>query len=112
MAQPAYSASWSPTERFRIVPRALSLDEVDEIIEGYGAAARRMAEAGADGVEIVASHGYLPAQFLSRRVNRRDDRYGGSFDNRLRFMREVAAAVRRQAPRGAHRGRADLSQRI
>ena len=98
VAQPAYSASWSPSERFRIVPRALTLDEVAEIIDGYGATARRMAEAGADGVEIVASHGYLPAQFLSAAVNRRDDRYGGSFDNRLRFMRDVAAAVRRQAP--------------
>ncbi len=98
VAQAAYSASWSPTERFRIVPRALSRDEVAELAECYGATARRMAEAGADGVEIVASHGYLPAQFLSATVNRREDEYGGSFENRLRFMRDITSAVRRQAP--------------
>jgi hypothetical protein len=56
-----------------------------------------MAEAGADGVEIVASHGYLPAQFLNPRVNRRDDDYGGSADKRLRFLKEVIAGVRRAA---------------
>lgn len=98
VAQPAYSASWSPTERFRIVPRALAMDEVSEIVECYGSTARRMAEAGADGVEIVASHGYLPAQFLNPAVNRRDDKYGGSFENRLRFMRDIVASIRRQAP--------------
>lgn len=97
-AQAAYSASWSPTERFRIVPRALRGEEVVELVECYGATARRMAEAGADGVEIVASHGYLPAQFLSPTINRREDEYGGSFENRLRFMRDIASAVRRQAP--------------
>jgi 2,4-dienoyl-CoA reductase-like NADH-dependent reductase (Old Yellow Enzyme family) len=98
VVQVAYSASSSPAERFRIVPRALSGAEIAEIVEGYGSAARRMAEAGADGVEIVGSHGYLPAQFLSAQVNRREDRYGGSFDNRLRFLREVVASIRRQAP--------------
>ena len=50
--------------------------------------------AGLDGVEVVASHGYLPAQFLNPRVNSRDDRYGGSFENRLRFMADVAANIR------------------
>lgn len=98
VAQAAYSASWSPTERFRIVPRALASEEVAELVECYGATGRRMAEAGADGVEIVASHGYLPAQFLSPAINRREDEYGGSFDNRLRFMKDIASAVRRQAP--------------
>jgi NADPH-dependent 2,4-dienoyl-CoA reductase/sulfur reductase-like enzyme len=60
--------------------------------------ARRMAEAGADGVEIVASHGYLPAQFLNPKVNRRDDRYGGSLENRLRFTTEVIASIRKAVP--------------
>ncbi len=50
--------------------------------------------AGHDGVEIVASHGYLPAQFLSPRTNHRTDEYGGTDENRLRFLREVIAAVR------------------
>ena len=55
-----------------IVPRELPLEMIGEIVEGYGATARRMAEAGADGVEIVASHGYLPAQFLNPNTNERD----------------------------------------
>jgi len=98
IAQAAYSASSSPAERFRIVPRELSTDEVHDIIAGYAAAARRMAEAGADGVEIVASHGYLPAQFLSASINFRTDEFGCSDDNRLRFLRAVSAAVRHATP--------------
>ena len=97
MVQPCVSASVAPTERFRLVPRELSVAEIGEIVDGYGETARRMAEAGADGVEVVESHGYLPAQFLNARVNRRQDQYGGSLDNRLRFFREVAAAIRGRA---------------
>ncbi len=90
----AYSASASPNERFRVMPRELSQAMIDEIIEGYAAAARRLHAAGIDGVEVVASHGYLPAQFLNPRVNRRSDGYNGDLDARLRFTREVIAAVR------------------
>lgn len=90
----AYSASASPNERFRVMPRELSQAMIDEIIEGYAAAARRLHAAGLDGVEVVASHGYLPAQFLNPRVNRRSDGYNGDLDARLRFTREVIAAVR------------------
>jgi 2,4-dienoyl-CoA reductase-like NADH-dependent reductase (Old Yellow Enzyme family) len=50
-------------------------------------------------VEIVASHGYLPAQFINPRLNLRTDRYGGSPENRLRFLREVIAAVRAEVGR-------------
>lgn len=96
IAQPAYSASSSPTERFRIVPRALSRDQVYEIIHGYASTARRMVEAGAEGVEIVASHGYLPSQFLSSHINHRDDEFGGSEESRLRFLLMVSDEVRRQ----------------
>jgi NADPH-dependent 2,4-dienoyl-CoA reductase/sulfur reductase-like enzyme len=53
-----------------------------------------MKTAGFDGVEIVASHGYLPAQFLNKRTNARTDEYGGPFENRLRFLREVVTAIR------------------
>ena len=94
----AYAPSHAPSERFRTVPRALSTEMIGDIVAGYGATARRMAEAGADGVEIVASHGYLPAQFWSPHVNHRDDRYGGSLENRLRFTREAIAAVRAAVP--------------
>jgi 2,4-dienoyl-CoA reductase-like NADH-dependent reductase (Old Yellow Enzyme family) len=55
---------------------------------------RRLHQAGLDGVEVVASHGYLPAQFINPRVNRRSDGYNGDLDARLRFTREVLAAVR------------------
>ena len=93
--RPRFSASVAPTERFRLVPRELTLDLIADIVEGYGAAARRLADAGADGVEVVASHGYLPAQFLNPKVNRREDHYGGSLSNRLRIFREAAASIRR-----------------
>lgn len=90
----AYSASGVPNERFRVMPRALEQAMIDEIVAGYAAAARRLYQAGIDGVEVVASHGYLPAQFLNPRVNRRTDGYNGSLEQRLRFLREIMAAVR------------------
>lgn len=90
----AYAPSVSPNERFRVMPRALDQRMIDEIVAGYGAATRRLRKAGLDGVEVVASHGYLPAQFLNPRVNHREDGYNGDLDARLRFLREVLAAVR------------------
>jgi 2,4-dienoyl-CoA reductase-like NADH-dependent reductase (Old Yellow Enzyme family) len=90
----AYAPSVTPNERFRVMPRALDPAMIDEIVAGYGAAARRMHAAGIDGVELVASHGYLPAQFLNPRVNRRTDGYGGSLENRLRFAMEALKAIR------------------
>ena len=90
----AYAPSVSPNERFRVMPRALDKRMIDEIVAGYGAAARRMHAAGVDGVEFVASHGYLPAQFFNPRVNRRTDAYGGTLENRLRFAMEALAAMR------------------
>ena len=100
MAPIAYAPSVSPSERFLVIPRPLGLAMIGEIVAGFGDAARRMAEAGLDGVEIVASHGYLPAQFFNERVNRREDGYGGSFDNRLRFTRQVIADIRAKTPQG------------
>jgi hypothetical protein len=67
---------------------------IDEIVAAYASTARQCEEWGLDGVEIHCAHGYLPAQFLSPNANRRRDEYGGSFENRLRFMREVVEAVR------------------
>jgi 2,4-dienoyl-CoA reductase-like NADH-dependent reductase (Old Yellow Enzyme family) len=90
----AYAPSSVPTERFRVMPRPLKPAMIGAIVQGYGDAARRMQTAGMDGVEIVASHGYLPAQFLNPRVNLRDDAYGGDPDGRLRFLREVIANIR------------------
>lgn len=90
----ALSASAVPNERFHVMPRAMPIEQVREMIACYGSAAGRMRQAGHDGVEVVASHGYLPAQFLNPRTNLRTDEYGGSDENRLRFLREVLAAVR------------------
>ncbi|WP_131195896.1 FAD-dependent oxidoreductase [Lichenihabitans psoromatis] len=91
----AYAPSAVPNQRFHVMPRAMSRVMIDEIVEGFGAAAARLEAAGLDGVEVVGSHGYLPAQFVNPRVNIRDDLYGGSFENRLRFIRDVVAAIRR-----------------
>ena len=90
----AYAPSSVPNERFHVMPRPLKQPMIDAIVRGYGDAAHRMQTAGLDGVEIVASHGYLPAQFLNPRVNLRVDAYGGDVDGRLRFLREVIADIR------------------
>ncbi|WP_112310974.1 oxidoreductase [Pseudogemmobacter bohemicus] len=90
----AYSASATPNERFRNMPREMDAAMIAGITRGYADAARRMYQAGLDGVELVASHGYLPAQFLNPRVNRRQDDYGGSDGNRLKFMADVLDAMR------------------
>ncbi len=90
----ALAPSVVPNERFHVMPRAMPIALIEEVVAGYGSAARRLQQAGLDGVEIVASHGYLPAQFLNPRVNLRTDRYGGSDEGRLRFLRETITAVR------------------
>ncbi len=90
----AYAPSSVPNERFRVMPRPLKRSMIDAIVRGYGDAARRMQTAGMDGVEIVASHGYLPAQFLNPRVNLREDAYGGDLDGRMRFLCEVISDIR------------------
>ena len=90
----ALAPSVVPNERFHVMPRAMPIELIEEVVASYGSAAARFQAAGYDGVEIVASHGYLPAQFLNPRVNLRTDRYGGSDENRLRFLREVIASVR------------------
>ena len=89
-----YSASAVPDERFHNMPRAMSRDLLHEIVESYGLAAARFAEAGLDGIEVALGYALLPAQFLNPATNRRTDEYGGSDENRLRFLVEVLAAVR------------------
>src|ERR1700675_2050883 len=96
----AYAPSAVPNERFHVMPRPLKQPMIDAIVHGYGDAARRMQTAGLDGVEIVASHGYLPAQFLNPRVNLRDDAYGGDWEGRLRFLREVIFDIRAKVTHG------------
>ncbi|HEX8613751.1 MAG TPA: alkene reductase [Telluria sp.] len=74
-------------------PRALSVAEIGELVGLYAQAARNALDAGFDGVEIHAANGYLVNQFISTHANTRTDDYGGSLHNRLRFLREVVAAV-------------------
>jgi 2,4-dienoyl-CoA reductase-like NADH-dependent reductase (Old Yellow Enzyme family) len=90
----AWAPSAVPNERFRVMPRAMTTGEIEEVIEGYASAASRLERAGLDGVEIVASHGYLPAQFLNPHLNHRGDDYGGGEENRFRFLEGVHRAVR------------------
>jgi 2,4-dienoyl-CoA reductase-like NADH-dependent reductase (Old Yellow Enzyme family) len=91
--QPALAPSAIPSLRFKTEPRALSVSEIRDLIDGYSRAAAYAAQGGVDGVEISMSHGYLPAQFLSGLSNHRDDAYGAQ---RLRFALEVLQAVREQ----------------
>jgi N-ethylmaleimide reductase len=74
-------------------PRALELNEIQDVIEDYRRAAERAVEAGFDGVEIHAANGYLLNQFLESKTNLRTDAYGGSVEKRFRLLREVVAAV-------------------
>jgi 2,4-dienoyl-CoA reductase-like NADH-dependent reductase (Old Yellow Enzyme family) len=81
------------------MPQALTRDGIQEVIEGFAAAARRACQAGFRVVEIHAAHGYLIHEFLSPLSNKREDDYGGSFENRTRLCREVVAAVRSAWPK-------------
>ncbi len=76
-----------------VTPHALTVSEIAEVVEGYRQSARRAIEAGFDGVELHAASGYLPEQFLSTGSNQRNDQYGGSVENRTRFVLEVLAAM-------------------
>jgi len=89
-----WSASAIPNPMAGVVPIAMTQAMIDDVVAHFAAAARRCRDAGLDGVDIHASSGYLIHEFLSPALNKRTDGYGGSFDNRLRFLREVIAAVR------------------
>ncbi len=90
-----HGPSLVPDHRFHCMPRAMSTDYIQELVQAFAQAARRMVEAGLDGVELVASHGMLMAQFLNPMTNFRTDQYGGSEENRFRFIAECIAESRR-----------------
>ncbi|UCC60613.1 MAG: NADH:flavin oxidoreductase, partial [Dehalococcoidia bacterium] len=83
---------WEPA-----MPRALSVDEIHQIVEAYGDGARRAREAGFDAVEVIASVGYIIAQFMSPLTNKRTDDYGGSLENRMRFFLEIIESMKGKA---------------
>ncbi len=81
-------------DQFPEVPAEMSKDDINNIIEAFGAAARRAKDWGFDAVQFHGGHGYLITQFLSPLTNRRTDEYGGSIENRTRFAMEVYQKVR------------------
>lgn len=83
-----------PCPWLREMPKALSIAEIRLLVKEFGDTALRAKKSGFDGVEIHAAHGYLIAQFMSAYANKRTDEYGGSLNNRLRFVREIYADVR------------------
>src|SRR5712675_2597313 len=88
------------TDGYRM-PRALSIDGIQNVVSAFAAAARRACEAGFRVIEIHAAHGYLIHEFLSPLSNQRTDAYGGSFENRTRILCEIIAAVRSSWPERA-----------
>ena len=77
-------------------PRVMTEADIEEIIAAFGQAAGRVQEAGFDGVQIHGAHGYLVSQFLSPLSNQRQDKWGGSLENRMRFVIEVFRSIRNQ----------------
>ncbi|MDA9352496.1 NADH:flavin oxidoreductase [Porticoccaceae bacterium] len=78
---------------------ALSTEQVDQLIEDFILGAERAVTAGFDGVEIHGAHGYILAQFLSGTVNQRQDKYGGSIENRMRPITEIIEGIRARCPK-------------
>jgi 2,4-dienoyl-CoA reductase-like NADH-dependent reductase (Old Yellow Enzyme family) len=91
--------SASPFEPNCPLPREMSAAEIEEVVHQFQEAARRSLQAGFEVVELHMAHGYLFHQFYSPLINHRSDRYGGSFENRIRFALETVQAVRQVWPR-------------
>lgn len=85
------------TRQGRPVPRALTIAEIEEIVEQFGDSARRSVEGGFDAVHILGSAGYPLAQFASPLTNKRTDKYGGSFEKRMRIHKEIIESMKKKA---------------
>ena len=81
---------------YRNVRSAMTLEEIERTVQQFGQAARRTRDAGADGVEVTVTKGYLIHQFLNPAINRRTDRYGGSFAKRFQLAKEIITEARKQ----------------
>ena len=97
VGRPLLAPSAVQSTLVRETPRVMSRSDIDEMVEAYATAAARVREGGLDGVEILGAFGFLLAAFMSPLTNRREDEYGGSLENRLRFPLKVIAAVREAA---------------
>lgn len=89
---PAPSAIECPWKR--TIPKEMTVEEIQQLVKDFGAAALRARKAGFDGIEVHAGHGYLLAEFLSPYANKRTDQYGGCFENRIRIIREIYHEIR------------------
>src|SRR5215212_1501604 len=92
----ALSATDSTDSFHGLLCQAMTPAEIKMVVQQFGDAARRAREAGLDGVELHACNGYLINQFLSSGINNRRDEYGGSLENRARFLLDIIRAVRRE----------------
>jgi 2,4-dienoyl-CoA reductase (NADPH2) len=97
----AWAPSAVPDPAVGHVPKAMTLDDVAELVEGFATAARNLVAVGFDGVELKVAHDGVLRQFLSPHTNRRDDAYGGDVDRRLRIVLECVDAVREAVGDGA-----------
>jgi len=97
--QPAWAPSAVADPLFREVPKAIELEDIRQVIQGYAKVAGHTQQGGFDGVELQCSHSSLVRQFLSRHNNRRTDAYGGGLENRMRLLREIVAAIRQAVGR-------------
>ncbi|MBV8487016.1 MAG: NADH:flavin oxidoreductase [Planctomycetaceae bacterium] len=98
----AQSSTSTPDTFHGIVCRAMSKKEIEATVDDFADGARRARDAGLDGVELHGANGYLITQFLSSAINDRRDEYGGSLENRARFVREIVQAIRRKAGNDFH----------
>lgn len=94
-----WAPSAIPCPVYQIIPHVMTIDEIKEVVSAYGDAAVRAKKAGFDAIELHMGHGYLVDQFLNLSSNQRDDEYGGSFENRIRFALEIIANVRAKVGR-------------
>jgi 2,4-dienoyl-CoA reductase-like NADH-dependent reductase (Old Yellow Enzyme family) len=95
--QLSYSASAKPEPGSRDVPEEIEIEEIHEVTKSFGEGAAVLREAGFDGVELKFAHDGIMRTFVSDYTNERIDEYGGSYDNKLRFFREIMIEIRRQA---------------
>lgn len=91
---PLLAPSALPCPKIREIPKAMSTADIAEYVQTFADATANMLVAGADGVEVFAAQGYLLSEFLSPNANRREDAYGGSLNNRMRFLLEIIQAIR------------------
>lgn len=98
--QPIGPSSFDRDPMNMVKPAAMTEEEIQEAIGAFGEAAKRAALAGADGIQLHAAHGYLINQFISPFFNKRTDNWGGTEENRFRFLKEVIIASRNNIPEG------------